>query len=723
MRMIKNAHRKSNNQNESPKKTKNQEVDSNTIQIMPNESLHEMSTFQNQSSLPRLPIPKLSATMSKFEDVVSPLLTPTQRQRTKSIIESFLQNDGPKLQTLLEGYDKEAAKNDRFGSYIEEFWNDAYLVPNDPLVLNVNPYFLLEGDADAKLAKDQIKRASELTFNSLKFAASLKNETIAPDFVKTTPLCMDQFKSLFGSCRIPKDGESDVVVVDPNSSHVVVMFRNQLYYFQALCHGHNGDDEVIVAVDEADIAMILQSIVNDGRQTSKVASVQNAIGVLTTGSRSSWARARQRLTKIERNKTNMDIIDSALFVLALDEFMPSSVHEAAANMLHGTHIMTSFNEHNDESNRISASFGALPSLAFQTGTCCNRYYDKLQIIVCEDGSAGINFEHSAIDGHTALRFVSDVFAETVVAFAKSVTKTIYRSGCPIPSIVQAKVVKASLINEGKNRTDESYIDISPKKLSFDLDEELQDQILFAESKLGDAVKADDTYVLEFKNFGKNLIVHNSLSPDSFVQMTMLIAYYRLYGEVVNMYESVLTKQFYHGRTEAMRGTTAAAEKLMKCWTSRSSSTEEKMIALREATKTHSKLVRQAAEGNGVDRHLYALKCIAEKNGIASDLFSSEAYKALNHTVLSTSNCGNPSLRLFGFGPVVPDGYGVGYIIKDHGLQYSISSKHRQTKRYALSLKETLLEMEDLLEPLNKPDQGIRTAFEKMSMYRFSPTRK
>jgi carnitine O-acetyltransferase len=204
---------------------------------------------------------------------------------------------------------------------------------------------------------------------------------------------------------------------------------------------------------------------------------------------------------------------------------------------------------------------------------------------------------------------------------------------------------------------------------------------------------------------------------------MLIAYYRLYGEVVNMYESVLTKQFYHGRTEAMRGTTAAAEKLMKCWTSRSSSTEEKMIALREATKTHSKLVRQAAEGNGVDRHLYALKCIAEKNGIASDLFSSEAYKALNHTVLSTSNCGNPSLRLFGFGPVVPDGYGVGYIIKDHGLQYSISSKHRQTKRYALSLKETLLEMEDLLEPLNKPDQGIRTAFEKMSMYRFRPTRK
>ena len=142
-------------------------------------------------------------------------------------------------------------------------------------------------------------------------------------------------------------------------------------------------------------------------------------------------------------------------------------------------------------------------------------------------------------------------------------------------------------------------------------------------------------------------------------MTILVSYYRLYGEVVNSYESVLTKKFHHGRTEAMRATTTSAEKLMKCWTRRSSTAEEKLNALCDATKTHSKYVRQASEGKGIDRHLYALKCIAEKNDIVCPLFSSDAYKALNHTVLSTSNCGNPSLRLFGFGPVVPDGFGVG----------------------------------------------------------------
>ena len=42
----------------------------------------------------------------------------------------------------------------------------------------------------------------------------------------------------------------------------------------------------------------------------------------------------------------------------------------------------------------------------QIGTCTNRWYDKLQIIVTADGAAGINFEHTGVDGHTVLRYVS-----------------------------------------------------------------------------------------------------------------------------------------------------------------------------------------------------------------------------------------------------------------------------------------------------------------------------
>ena len=49
------------------------------------------------------------------------------------------------------------------------------------------------------------------------------------------------------------------------------------------------------------------------------------------------------------------------------------------------------------------------------------------------------------------------------------------------------------------------------------------------------------------------------------------------------------------------------------------------------------------------------------------IFTDPGWSVLNTSILSTSNCGNPALRLFGFGPVAADGYGIGYIIKDEGL--------------------------------------------------------
>lgn len=193
---------------------------------------------------------------------------------------------------------------------------------------------------------------------------------------------------------------------------------------------------------------------------------------------------------------------------------------------------------------------------------------------------------------------------------------------------------------------------------------------------------------------------------------MLVAYYSLYGKVVCQYEPVLTKAFYHGRTEAMRTATVHAAALCEAFTSRFTSKEEKLKALKNAAKEHSALVKEAAGGKGVDRHLYALQCLADKNKMATPkFFESDGWKALNHTVLSTSNCGNPALRHFGFGPVVPDGFGIGYVIKDDGLQYSISSKHRQTKRYAHALNNVLLEFEKIMRPLSnvRVSRGIQSS--------------
>ena len=44
-----------------------------------------------------------------------------------------------------------------------------------------------------------------------------------------------------------------------------------------------------------------------------------------------------------------------------------------------------------------------------------------------------------------------------------------------------------------------------------------------------------------------------------------------------------------------------------------------------------------------------------------------------------------------------DGFGIGYIIKDKDIQFSVSSKHRQTKRYANMLENTLMDLKRLLK--------------------------
>lgn len=555
-------------------------------------------------------------------------------------------------------------------SYVEEFWTDAYLAPDSSVVMNLNPFFVLEDGPDTRKSNHQERRAASLSFSAIKFASSLRNEAIVPDAFRGKPLCMDQFRALFGACRVPELTNKDTVAVNTESTHVVVLENNQTYFFQALW------PDGTVAVNEEDILEILIAIKSDAKKVAPQDSSRTALGVLTTLPRREWAVARDRIVSHStHNATALDIVDGALFILVIDDVAPKTLHEAAANMLHGTYNLRS------KDNMID----------HQVGSCCNRWYDKLQIIVCQDGRAGINFEHSAIDGHTALRFVSDIFADNVVSFAQSITKTIYSDRTFFPSLIQAEVRRASAENPDL---------VTPKKLNFDLPQSILDKIYYAETALSDEIVASDTYVLEFTGFGKTLIVRNKMSPDSFVQLSMQLAYYRLYGKIVSQYEPVLTKAFCHGRTEAMRTATDSASAFCKLWLKDRATNEDKLEALRVATQNHSAGIKLAASGRGIERHLFALMKIAEKNGIPTPaFFHSTAYKKLNHTILSTSNCGNPSLRFFGFGPVVQDGFGIGYIIREKGLQYSISSKHRQTERFAHTLKQTLIDMGKLLQPL------------------------
>ncbi|OQE38305.1 hypothetical protein PENCOP_c008G07852 [Penicillium coprophilum] len=670
-------------------------------------------TFANQDSLPKLPIPDLEDTCRRYLDTLQGLQSPREHEDTKSAVRDFLKNDGPLLQERLKTY--AGSKT----SYIEQFWYDSYLNFDNPVVLNLNPFFLLEDDP-TPARNHQVTRAASLVVSALAFVRAVRREELPPDTVRGTPLCMYQYSRLFGTARLPTDNGC-VISQDPSAKHMVVMCRGQFYWFDVL------DDNSDLIMSEKDISLNLQVIIEDAAQTPLHEAAKGALGVLSTENRKVWSGLRDIMTKDSRsnNAECLNIVDTALYVLCLDDTEPSTTADLCANMLCGTSEVIK---------------------GVQVGTCTNRWYDKLQIIVCKNGSAGINFEHTGVDGHTVLRFASDLYTDTILRFAKTIngqSPSLWATSSPDPA----------------KRDPHSFGNVSttPRKLEWDMTPELNIALRFAESHLSDLLYQHEFQVLDFEGFGKNFITSMGFSPDAFIQMAFQAAYYGLYGRLENTYEPAMTKMFLHGRTEAVRTVTPECIDFVTAFWGENAA-EQKVDALRTACQKHTAATKECSKGQGPDRHLYALYCLWQRSfdeglfpdssstggysspgetqsqtqsqgpespktsysspsedGLSSGsstrayrttaptpaIFSDAGWDKINNTVLSTSNCGNPCLRHFGFGPTSADGFGIGYIIKDDSLSICASSKHRQTSRLMHTLESYLFEIRKLLRATNR----------------------
>ncbi len=641
-------------------------------------------TFAGQDTLPKLPIPKLEDTCQRYLTSLQPLQDADDHAATKAAVNAFLSGEGPGMHKALQEYAETRP------SYISEFWDESYLQASDSVVLNLNPFFILEDDPTPSRG-NQLMRTTNLILASLAFIHDLRNGLLAPDAIRGTPLDMYQYTRLFGTARIPTPHgcrmESAV-----ESRHIVVLRRGQMYWFDCLDAQHRP------LLTERALLGNLQAICKDADQLDKHDIAPGAIGVLSTENRRLWSAHRDTLHSDAHNSKCLQVVDSALFVVCMDDVEPVSSAELCNNMLCGTYAL---------------------SRGVQVGTCTNRWYDKLQIIVCANGAAGINFEHTGVDGHTVLRFVADIYTELIMRFAKSInsaTKSLFEAKTS-PFAKGGAGKKQASGKDGEEEDDDAWehdYDTEPKKLEWNLTPPVKAAIRFAETRLSDLICQNECEVLEFEDYGKNFITRHKFSPDAFVQMAFQAAYYTLYGRAETTYEPAMTKAYLHGRTEAIRTVQPASMAFCQTFVSEGVEVAKKVEALRKACDSHSKLSRACAQGQGHDRHLYAMLALLKKqqqaqaaDGTSSPsgssgaaglpaLFEDSGWSTLNHTVLSTSNCGNPALRLFGFGPVAPDGFGIGYIIKDDAISICASSKHLQTKRFLDTLQGFFHEIQRMI---------------------------
>lgn len=242
----------------------------------------------------------------------------------------------------------------------------------------------------------------------------------------------------------------------------------------------------------------------------------------------------------------------------------------------------------------------------------------------------------------------------------------------------------------RNGSNLSAIDYSPvRHLDFLVTKEITEAIKDAKEKLDNLVSDLDLATLHFKHWGKTEIKKLGFSPDSFIQMALQLAFYRVQGEPGAQYESGGTRRFIHGRTETIRS--CSMESLEFCRTMQESAEQgDKLRLMRAAIEAHNSYAKMAVAGLGVDRHLQGLRCVAKEEGIQLPaLYSDPGFLKSFRMRISSSQVSGSSASYLCFGPLVDDGYGVCYNVRKDDILFPCSALRSSTSTSALAYREAL----------------------------------
>lgn len=562
-------------------------------------SVPEIGTFGHEESLPRVPVPALADSCTEFLAWCAPLLTATDLASTRARVEEFLAegSSGYVLQAALEAYERA----DGTPSWLSEFWPDRYLGRRDRIALNANFFFRF---ADPEPAGDQLTRAAGLISAALDHKLALDSESYAPVLQRGSAQTMTQHKFLFSATRIP--GEERDTVRAPYSDdwpgpstarHVLVTHRGHLFALDVL--GADGRPHPAAELREGLAVVVARAEAADGPIDS--------VGHLTTLARADWARRRAELIAADPgNPAALEVVETALFLVCLDEEQPADQLGVCDQLLHG-----------------------------QAG---NRWYDKaVSLIVTPRGESGINVEHCELDGTTILQFV-DAMAERTVAEHED------RSGAVAQGVPE------------------------PRAVRFRYDDELGEHIRAAAADFTRAGADTATTIVSLTGFGQEQIKALKMSPDAFVQMAYQLAHQRAKGLIGSTYESIATRQFRAGRTEAMRVVTPESVDFVAAMQDTDRDADQRRAAVRRAADAHVVRAKRCQAGQAPEQHLWELELLARRRGAELGvstrpaLYDSPGWITLREDYLSTSSAPSEHITYFGFGATSSRCIGVAYVL-------------------------------------------------------------
>ncbi|KAJ7464634.1 carnitine acetyl transferase [Mycena latifolia] len=571
-------------------------------------------TFGAQSTLPLLPVPELETTLTRLKDSLKPLAwSDAEVTAVEAKIAEFGSGLGPELQQRLLERSKQRKH------WLEEWWdNTAYLGYRDSVVVNVSYYYGFDSQPVHQLQTPTM-RAAYLARATLLFRQQYKLGRLPPEATKDGPLCMDTYRWMFDCCRVPGPEGLDwslsyAVPGDTgDTGHHIIVFRNNRVW--KVPTARNGR---ILSVYEINTQLRHICENSEGEYPG--------VGVLAASNRDVWAQDYTELASSPHNAAILQAIQSAAFTISLDSSLPLTPEQHSRTLWHG-----------DVSNGVPIGLQ-------------NRWVDKpVQYIVFENGTSGLMGEHSVMDGTPTVRLADDVL----------------------------RAIASPAFDKGRYDGQEPDPFVMPTPLDWKLSPTTAKAIEAANGAARELIEGQELG-FHLTSYGKGEIKRFGVSPDSWAQMIVQLAYRRLLGGAKRMggtYEAASTRRFFKGRTEAIRVVSAESDAWAASMDDPAVDQKEKKKLFNAAVKTHGTLARAAGMGQGVDRHLFGLKKLVKEGEKMPALFTDPLFLRSSNWVLSTSAVFSKHFPVYGWGEVVPDGFGVAYMTGfEDRLQYTITSR-------------------------------------------------
>ncbi|MEU6829549.1 choline/carnitine O-acyltransferase [Nocardia beijingensis] len=528
------------------------------------------------------------------------------------------------------------------GSWLDLFWPSRYLGRRDRIALNANFFFLFR--EDTPLAASTAATQVDRAAGIISAAVDYK---LALDQEAVPPVTQrGQQLSMWQNKYL--FSETRIPGVEQDTVRVPYSAEwpgpSQARHIVVFFHGSTFRMDVI----GQDGAPYSPEDLADGLRAvlkagARPARTDTAVGHLTTKARAEWAQSRQRLLAEPVNAAALDTIETALFAVCLEDFAPRDELHACDQLLHGD--------------------------------SANRWFDKsVSFIVFADGQAGINVEHCGLDGTTILSFV-DTLLETPVQEHAA------HSGAQAQGLPAVEPVE------------------------FVLDEAQRGDIAAAGAAFAQYAAANATQTVSFEDFGTAKAKQLGISPDAFAQLSYQLAHRRSKGLTGATYESIATRQYRNGRTEAMRVITPEMIAFVDTMQDQDASAEAKLAAARTAAAAHVERAKQCQAGDAPEQHLWELQWIQRRRGAelgVTDpipLYDSPGWTIMRDDYLSTSSAPSVNIRYFGFGSTSPRCIGIAYVLlPDRWNLYLATPKPVADQMYAFAdhLRTAVADLQALL---------------------------